>query len=312
MSDRPTWDEIASRSAQMEDDLSHSGEEIIEQVKALLADVAAAGAYTWDPADRRVLGNIRRVWASRLRLLTGRLYLAPMVESFRDKPPGKLNKVEPETFFETLRRDRRSSYFRVKEAEFGEAALSRLDARNGRFERCSFDGVSLKGSQLTGTAFVNCTFVDAVFEKSNFELADFVKCDFEHAHFKDACNFRLARFRSTRKADSVALERTAFDDCLIRETQFRGLRADGVTFTRCDLREAGFAEARGGVEFNDCDLSEATFKDADMRKMTLKDVKTRETDFTNARGYGTAGDGEVAVEDADNVRQLPVRSRATG
>ena len=109
----------------------------------------------------------------------------------------------------------------VRDAVFEQAKLANTTFRGGSLTRVLVQGGRLTGLQVAETEIRDCVW--------------------------RACGADMASFRHAR------LERVTFEDCVLREADFTGVRGDWVRFHDCDLRGAGFGHAElSRSEFRRC------------------------------------------------------------
>jgi uncharacterized protein YjbI with pentapeptide repeats len=108
---------------------------------------------------------------------------------------------------------------------FENAKLANATLRGGSLTRVLVDGGRLTGLQVAETELRDCVW--------------------------RGCGADMASFRHAK------LERTAFEDCSLREADFMGLRGDWVRFHDCDLRGASFVHAQfTNSEFRRCRMDD--------------------------------------------------------
>jgi len=147
-----------------------------------------------------------------------------------------------------------------------------LAAADARLAAVQFTEVLLRDADFTGSVLVDAVVRDVVFEHAKLANTTFrggaltrvlveggrlTGLQVAETEIRDcvwrACGADMASFRHAR------LERVTFEDCVLREADFTGLRGDWVRFHDCDLRGAGF----GHAEFSRSELRRCRMDDVE-------------------------------------------------
>lgn len=147
----------------------------------------------------------------------------------------------------------------------------------------TFSEIDLSGTKLSYAEFDDCTFV---------------KCDFSSTFFY-SCVFRECRF------ENCNLSMMKLTDCKIGDVDFISSKLRGIDWTMCNWESILSSE---GLRFDSCVLSDSNFyglkldglvlkecivKDADLRETSLKNGDFTQSDFEGSLF------GNCHLQDAD-------------
>ena len=120
----------------------------------------------------------------------------------------------------------------------------------GCYEECQFLNCNFNNVDLSGLTFVSCTFdgCDASLVKlknTSLQEVKFVNCKLLGVQFSECRKFLLD---------------LDFENCMIKLSNFCGMKLKNRHFKNCDMQEADFSEADlSGAQFDGSDLHQAIF-----------------------------------------------------
>ena len=136
----------------------------------------------------------------------------------------------------------------------------------GSYEECQFLNCNFNNVDLSGLTFVSCTFdgCDASLVKlknTSLQEVKFVNCKLLGVQFSECRKFLLD---------------LDFENCMIKLSNFCGMKLKNRHFKNCNMQEADFSEADlTSVFFENCDLLQSTFFHTNLEK----------ANFTSAFNY---------------------------
>ena len=155
-----------------------------------------------------------------------------------------------------------------RDADLCEAVLVKADLRSASFERANLETASFEGADAANARFAQAQAEDASFVEARLDNADFSQSILKRA------DFSLARLDAAifRKAQAV-------------DAAFYGAVGEGVCFAGARLccARADETTTLSAADFRDCDLSEANFSGADLRKAVLQRATLHMANFTGTR-----------------------------
>ncbi len=147
------------------------------------------------------------------------------------------------------------------------AMLTRSDWSGQRTRHISFDQVLFDHGQLSGTHFEHVRVLDSRFNACDLANAHWVKADFARVELLDC---HLIGWQ----ANEARFQDTLFKECVGHFMQCALAKFAAVRFENCDLSNANFFEADlSGVLFVNCDLSNADFSGAKLAGADLRGSK---------------------------------------
>ena len=160
-----------------------------------------------------------------------------------------------------------------------------MDLEQEEFVQATWDREVLPGQALEQWLFEGCTFRRCNFSGASFKGSRFFNCRFEHCDLSNAAfdnaNLRAPLF-SACKLIGVAWARTqrldgpAFDDCLLNDGNFKGLKLPKLRLKDCVAKQTDFSTADlSGADFSGTDLTGSLFFKSDLSR----------ADFRSARNY---------------------------
>ena len=133
------------------------------------------------------------------------------------------------------------------------------------FERCRFEKCMLQSADLS-----RCRFVECRFEGANLAAARVTDCELRDVAFVGSKLTGIDWTAATR------FLRVSFDDCVLDQSAFLGMKLRGAAMSRCRLRGVVFAEA---------DLTEADLRGSDLTGAQFGRTKLARADLRGATGY---------------------------
>lgn len=138
----------------------------------------------------------------------------------------------------------------IEDKVFNNIDYSFEQFESNEFENCSFVNCKMSDLDLSGHTFLECEFIGC--DLSNSKLKE---TSFKDVRFHD-CKLLGLLFNSC----SELLLSFTFINCQMNLTSFHLLKIKGIEFIECNLTEADFSDADlTKVKFNNCDLSRAIF-----------------------------------------------------
>lgn len=136
----------------------------------------------------------------------------------------------------------------------------------GEYEACVFRNCDLSNADLSGMVFIDCRFIEcnlsmAKLSRASFREVVFDGCKMMGLHFEDALPFLVP---------------PVFLNCDLRISSFFEIKAQKVTFIKCQLHE---------VDFTGANLSEAIFEDSDLLGTIFSGTNLEKADFRTSRHF---------------------------
>jgi len=136
------------------------------------------------------------------------------------------------------------------------------------------------------TIFENCTFEHCDFSNGIFTLSKFIDCNFSN------CNLTMAKLNNCQmsnvKFKECKLLGVNFSDCadLLFAVRFEGCVLDYCSFVRKKMPKTFFIDSSiKNVDFSECDLTKALFKNTDLLNTVFNRTILKEADFLTAINY---------------------------
>ncbi len=142
-------------------------------------------------------------------------------------------------------------------ADFSGQVVSRISFDRVLFEQVRMGNTQFKGVQLIDTRIAGGDLANAQWTEVNFHRVELISC-------------HLTGFQ----ANEAQLQDVLFKECAGHFAQWAFTTFDAVRFEDCDLSEANFYQANlTGVIFVNCDLSHADFSGAKLAGADLRGCK---------------------------------------
>jgi uncharacterized protein YjbI with pentapeptide repeats len=136
-------------------------------------------------------------------------------------------------------------------------------ARASAFEHCRFERCLLQAAELTRCEFVGCRF-----NGCNLAAARLLDCELRDAVFVD-CKLSGVDWTAARR-----VERVSFENCVLDDAAFLGMKMHKTSFRGSRLRNAILAEADlSDADLSGCDLAGARFAGAKLLRADLRGAK---------------------------------------
>ena len=139
------------------------------------------------------------------------------------------------------------------ETDFDSVRISRAHE-----EELSFGGVYIKNSTIENCRFINSDFSDCTFINVIVKGCDLSNCNFNNTYFKN-CSIISSKLVGACFRNAVQLE-TAYDNCNAELTDYNGARFKNILIS-------------------DCDFSSSLICSAELKNITLKNVKLVKATF---------------------------------
>jgi len=148
-----------------------------------------------------------------------------------------------------------------------QSILMRNDLSGRSVRHLSFDQILFEQVELSRTHVEYVRVLDSRFQACNFANAKWMRVDFARVELL-GCN--LTGFH----ANEARFQDTFFKECIGHYVQCALAKFEAVRFENCDLSDANFFEADlSGVLFVNCDLSNADFSGAKLVGADLRGSK---------------------------------------
>lgn len=132
--------------------------------------------------------------------------------------------------------------------------------RDVTFDGCTFRGVVAERARL-----IRCTFEECTFVGGNLAMADLVDSRLVECEFI-GCKLLGINWAAVTMS-TIAPVPVTFTRCRLDFASFVGVDLTGAVFRDCDLREADFGEATlRRVDFTGSNLTGAAFRECDLRE----------------------------------------------
>lgn len=148
-----------------------------------------------------------------------------------------------------------------KKEDFSLNPLPYAEYDNCTFTDCQFNNANLTGFIFTECRFEGCNLGMATAKGTAFKDVTFVNCKLVGFNFSIADPFLLT---------------LKFEGCLMQLASFYKLKIKNTKFIKCGLQEA---------DFNETDLTGATFDGCDLNKAIFQQSILEKTDFRTAYNY---------------------------
>ena len=136
---------------------------------------------------------------------------------------------------------------------------------NKEFNKVDFTAKKLPSIEFENCSFLNCKMSDLDLSGYTFLDCEFQGCDLSNSKLKGT-SFKDVKFHDCKLLGllfnncSELLLSFTFVNCQMNLTSFHLLKIKGIEFIECNLTEADFSDADlTKVKFNNCDLSRAIF-----------------------------------------------------
>ena len=149
--------------------------------------------------------------------------------------------------------------------KFVELNFSGSDFTDHTFEDCSFMKCDFKGTQLARARFIGCSFASS--DLSNVPLAN--------ARVRDA-TFEGCKLLGIQWVQLDDLVNPSFKECNLSYSNFVGLKLKKTAFFNCILRETDFSQA---------DLSESDLRESDFLNARFQNTSLLKADLRGALNY---------------------------
>lgn len=145
-----------------------------------------------------------------------------------------------------------------------DTTIEHQDAHKVSFDQVIFKNVTITESSLTGIELMdvifdhcdlsNVDFTNAIIHRTEFRNCKLIGTDFTRGRFQNVyvkdCLGDFATFRLTN------LKQVAFDDSLLRNSDYYQSSFQKVAFSRCNIDQAMLAGTKlGGMDLSDCEFS---------------------------------------------------------
>jgi len=154
----------------------------------------------------------------------------------------------------------------IEKGTFENKNFSNHPLASKEYINCMFNNIIFSGANLT-----NCIFVDCTFNMCNFSNTDIDHCGFQEVSFI-GCKLLSLSFYKVRPF----LFSVNFNDCMIMNCDFHGLKMPKTEFLRGRIIENYFTNTN---------LSSSKFSESDLNKTIFKNSNLSKTDFRNAINY---------------------------
>jgi uncharacterized protein YjbI with pentapeptide repeats len=166
------------------------------------------------------------------------------------------------------------------------------------FQRVHFENRELQFFDFGDVEFFQCSFVECDLQNSNFRHAQLAGVNFEKSDLS-YCSF----VRSN-------LNLANLNDTILTEADFTGADLTGAQVNRAYLgpvQEPGWplSSYKQGAKFKLCDLTSASFQDADFEKASFHKVILFETDFSGAKNLETTYHTANSFLDRSVIKKNP-------
>jgi uncharacterized protein YjbI with pentapeptide repeats len=153
-----------------------------------------------------------------------------------------------------------------EETTFDQAAASPFPEFPAEFIACTFRNLDLASNDFSHSLFEDCTF-----ESCNLSLVRLKQASLRNVHFKNCKMLGVLFLNAAPTALAVS-----FENCLLDNCAFAGLKLKKTRFSGCRLRHADFGNA---------DLSACIFDNADLAGARFENTNLTGADFSTASFY---------------------------
>lgn len=153
-------------------------------------------------------------------------------------------------------------------------------------ENNTFTNIDFSQKEINGIEFENCTFNNCKFIKKNLSGFIFIECEINECDLSNAIlgktSFKDVKFYKSKliglqfnDCNPVLLSFT-FIDCVLNLSSFFQLKIKSTVFNNCNLTETDFGEA---------DLSKSEFLKCNLNNSIFENTNLTQVDFSTSHNF---------------------------